>query len=248
MDMHIPLDKPAHPLHAKAFINTLKEVYQTFPSAFGCYGQKLESLVAQYCGSLYAFGMESTASAITFLTQKFGLVPGDHLLCSSYTSPHMISTLIRNNLTPIFVDVHENAFALNPELLEKLITPKTKGLLLSYPFGLPFSPHPFADFCKKNSLIFIENVESGLGSQFDHKNLGTFSDAGIIHFHPKKFLSLEEGCFVLTDRDDLIHSFQSQKQTSRMSDLNGMVGLWALQRQDEAIVRRKQLFERYHFA
>lgn len=259
--MKVPLAKPDHPESPTALLETLREIITSGRWSEGEFATSFEQRVAEISGSIYAVATNSGTSALEGLCEVAGFDAHSEVICPSYTFIATVNPILARRTTPVFADIDLDTFNLNLEEVEAKITSKTKGIVLVHQFGIPANGKAFADLCRKHGLVLIEDAACGLGSTYQEKAVGTFGLAGLLSFHPRKLLSTGEGGMVLTDDADLAARVRSignhgrpadRKLPSerighnhRMSEFQAAIGLWALDRLDEAKARRKSIAALY---
>ncbi len=246
----ISFEKPDHPDQAQAFLASLKDVFKNHSIEHKSLGNHFEQNLAQYCGSMYAVSSEARSGAIRSLLRFFGFKSNDQIICSPMTSSSIIASIIDMNLIPVFADICDPSMEMDIKHVEKLIDPKTKGVLYSYPYAYPQNIEPFIDLCRQHRLTLIENVEGGPGSFYNSKHLGTNSHAGILKFHPKSILNINKGGVIITDDDRLTQHLRNPNANAfdhlvRISQMHAAIGLWTMDHQVEALKRKEDICKRY---
>ncbi len=259
--MKVPLARPDHPESPTALLETLREILTSGRWSEGEFATAFEQRVAEISGSIYAVATNSGTSALEALCEAAGFDAHSEVICPSYTFIATVNPILARKTTPVFADIDLDSFNLNFDEVESKVNSKTKGIVLVHQFGIPANGQEFAELCRKKNLVLIEDAACGLGSFFQEKAVGTFGLAGLLSFHPRKLLSTGEGGMVLTDDEGLAdrvrsignHGRPSGKKLPservghnyRMSEFQAAIGLWALDRLDEAKARRKSLADRY---
>jgi perosamine synthetase len=260
----VPLSRPDHPDDPSALLSTLREIVLSGRWVEGEYAKSFEQRVAEECGSVYAVATNSGTSALELICEASGFEPSAEIICPSYTFVATANALLSRNLKPVFADIDLNTFNLDVKDVEKKITSKTRAIVLVHQYGIPAETTVFAELCKSRDLILIEDAACGLGSRDTKKCVGTYGVAGILSFHPRKVISTGEGGMILTDDEKLANLARSlgnhgRKMPDRgaservghnfrMSEFQAALGLWALDRMDEAVARRTTISNRYENA
>ena len=173
---------------------------------YGRYSRQFEKEFASYLGVEYALLVNSGSSAnlLAFMTLtspllgKRQLQRGDEVITVAAGFPTTVSPIIQYGAVPVFVDVDINTANLDPALLEKALSPRSKAILLAHTLGNPFDIKAIKDFCDKHSLWLIEDNCDALGSTYAGKLTGTWGDMGTSSFYPPHHLTLGEGGAVYT--------------------------------------------------
>jgi perosamine synthetase len=163
---------------------------------------------------------------------------------------------------PVFVDIDPRTFNLNPDLIERRITPRTKAILPVHVFGRPAEMGCILDIAERHNLRVIEDACEALGASFGGRHVGTLGDAGAFAFYPNKQMTTGEGGIVVTNDPALDRVFKSLRNQGRgdsgawlqhermgfnyrLSDINCALGLSQLTRVDEMLQARREVAEQY---
>mgnify|MGYP001262210837 CR=1 FL=1 len=248
---------PEHPEGARAYLNTLREIFKAYPSDPNQLPEILERKVAEAEGSAYACAFQSTSTALKVFFEFHGIGKGHQVLCPTYMPIEYVHAILRSGATPIFIDLVADRFEPSLPSAIRGITEKTRALVLFYPYGIPCDPSAFQRLCKDHDLRFVEVVPGGLGSSYRDKALGTHGDAGILEFHPKRASFTGEGGFVVTDDEGFsrfarkwllsrtVIETEPETPKKRISDFHAAIGIWHVDRLREADVRRARVVRAY---
>jgi perosamine synthetase len=157
---------------------------------------------------------------------------------------------------PVFVDVDEKTFNIDPECTERAITPTTKAIMPVHIYGQAADMNRICEIAKKYGLYVIEDAAQGIGVKFDGKPVGGFGDVGCLSFYADKTMTTGEGGMVLTNDDKLAEQcliLKHQGRTGRgmyfhehigynfrLTDLQAAVGLAQLSKLPTIIDRKKK--------
>ena len=133
------------------------------------------------------------SSAIYLILKNLNLKKNDEILTFSFNCLSSTSAITKAGLKPVWCDIKENYPSLDLEKCQKLISKRTKVLLLYYVAGYVQNPVEIKRFCKKNNLIFIEDVNCSIGSTYKKQQLGKFGDYSVYSFYPNRILSTING-------------------------------------------------------
>lgn len=168
---------------------------------YGRYSRQFEKQFAEFLAVPFALLVNSGSSAnlLAFMTLTSPLLGerqvrrGDEVITVAAGFPTTVSPIIQYGAVPVFVDVEESTANLDPALLEKAFSAKSKAVLLAHTLGNPFNLHAVKDFCDRHGLWLIEDNCDALGSKYDGKLTGTLGDMGTSSFYPPHHLTLGEG-------------------------------------------------------
>jgi dTDP-4-amino-4,6-dideoxygalactose transaminase len=198
------LDLKAH--HAPMideFDDAIREVIESSAFAGGPFVERFEEEFAAYCGSAYAIGVGSGTDALWLTLLALGIGEGDEVITVPNTFIATVEAIIHCKAQPVFVDVDENTFTMDPAKLEKSLTAKTKAIIPVHLFGQPADMDPILEFARANGLFVIEDAAQAHGAEYKGRNAGTLGDAGCFSFYPGKNLGAfgEAGAVVTNDTD-----------------------------------------------
>ncbi len=148
-----------------------------------------EESLAKYVGSKYALGVASGTDALILSLKACGIGPGDEVIVpavSFYSSAGAVSWV---NAKPVFVDVELDSFNINPNLIEKAVTSKTKGIIITHLNGRMADMNKISELAKKHNLFLIEDAAQAIGATYKGKPIGYYGDISCLSFNPSKILT-----------------------------------------------------------
>jgi len=162
---------------------------------------RFEQAWAKHIGTEYALLMSGggTAALMCGLV-GFGIGPGDEVLIPTYTFMATASAVLAVGAIPVLVEVDDSC-TMNPDDLEKKITPQTKAVIPVHMVGMPADMEKICNIAKKHNLKVLEDACQAVGGSFKGKKLGSWGDAGAYSFNVFKIIGAGEGGgFVTSDR------------------------------------------------
>src|SRR5881394_2658112 len=201
--MKVPfLDLKAH--HApltEEFDRAIREVIESSAFAGGPFVERFEEEFASFCGSSYAIGVGNGTDALWLTLMALGIGRGDEVITVPNTFIATAEAITYCRAQPVFVDVHEDTFTMNPAELERRLTKKTKAIIPVHLFGQPADMDPILDFARAHGLFVIEDAAQAHGAEYKGLKAGTMGDAGCFSFYPGKNLGAfgEAGAVVTND-------------------------------------------------
>lgn len=166
--MKVPfLDLKAHhaPLIGQ-FDRAIREVIDSSAFAGGPFVEGFEEEFAAYCGSEYAIGVGNGTDALWLTLLALGIGPGDEVITVPNTFIATAEAITYCNARPVFVDVDENTFTMNPAELNKVLTAKTKAIIPVHLFGQPADMDPILEFARAHGLFVIEDAAQAHGAEY----------------------------------------------------------------------------------
>ena len=157
-------------------------------------GQNVSSFekeIASYCGVDHAIGLASGTDALHLALRACGVKQGDEVITSPFTFVATAEAIAYCGANPIFVDIEPKTYNMNPSMIVKSITKKTKAILPVHLYGQACEMDQIMQIAKQNNLAVIEDCAQSLGAEYNNAKVGSFGDAGCFSFFPTKNL----GCF-----------------------------------------------------
>ncbi len=194
----------------------MKAVDELCDSQYFILGKRVEDFevkVAQYCGCKYAVGVSSGSDALLIALMVEGIGAGDEVITTPFSFFATVGAIARVGATPVFVDINENDFNINPDLIEAKITKKTKAIIPVHLYGQMAAMDKIMEIAKKHNLVVIEDGAQAIGSEYQGKRAGSFGDYGCFSFFPSKNLGgFGDGGIVTTnsqERYELLKMFRN---------------------------------------
>lgn len=184
----------------------LDAITETIESKWISTGPKcveLEEIFANALGAKYAVSVASCTAALHLSCILCGFGPGDEVICPSLTFAASVNCIRYVGATPVFCDITgKNNMNINPACIEKLITTKTKGIVVVHMAGFPADMDAIMTIAKKYNLKVIEDACHGPLSEYKGKKLGTIGDVSTFSFFSNKNISTGEGGILVTNNEE----------------------------------------------
>ena len=161
-----------------AVVQKLKKTTQMGESV-----EKFEIKIAKLFKKKYGLMVNSGSSALLLAFASMKLTPGSEIITPALTFATTVSSILQNNLVPVFIDVKESTYCIDEANIEKMITKKTKGICIPNLIGNIPNWKIIKKIAKKHNLITIEDSADALGSKLMGKSTGFFSDISITSFY-----------------------------------------------------------------
>lgn len=204
--MHVPFLnlKAQHDALRDEINAAIRDVIDASAFAGGPFVAAFEQDFAAYCGTQFAIGLGNGTEALWLALLGLGIGPGDDVVTVPSTFMATAEAITYAGARPVFVDVDEETSTLNPALLEKAITPKTKAIIPVHLFGQMADMDPIMEIARRRGLVVIEDACQAHGAEYKGKRAGSIGDAGCFSFYPGKNLgALGEGGAVVTNNEKL---------------------------------------------
>ncbi len=147
-----------------------------------------EEKFAKYVGAKYAIALNSGTDALVIAMKALGIGEGDEVITTPFTFFATAETVAMIGATPVFVDVCEDTYNIDPSKIEEKITDKTKAILPVHIFGQPVDMDAINAIAKKHNLYVIEDACQAVGSAIGDRMIGSIGDAACFSFFPTKNL------------------------------------------------------------
>jgi dTDP-4-amino-4,6-dideoxygalactose transaminase len=222
---------------------------------------KFEKDFAAYVGAAHGIGFNSGTSALHVAALLLNLGPGDEVITTPFTFVATSWALAYVGAKPVFVDIDEATFNLDPALVERALTPRTKAIVPVHLYGHPCDVDPLLEICRKHRLPLLEDAAQAHGAKYKGKPVGTFGELAAYSFYPGKNLGAcgEAGALV-TSRADFAARARSLREHGskeryyhdevgfnyRMEGIQGAVLNVKLPHLTAWTTRRRQIAHRYH--
>lgn len=180
----------------------IKEILAVLRSDYLTQGPKageFEAALADYCGARHAVVFSSGTAALHGAYFAAGIGPGDEIITSPITFAATSNAALYLGAHPVFVDTEPGTGNMDPALIEKAITRKTKAIVPVDYAGNPVELDLIRELAGKHGIMVIEDACHALGASYKGRKIGALSHMTVFSFHPVKPITTGEGGAVLTD-------------------------------------------------
>ena len=150
--------------------------------------KQAENWFKEYFKTKEVFSFNSGRSALYFILRAFGIEKDDEVIIQAFTCVAVPEPVMWLGAKPIYADI-DQSLNIDPGLLEKLITPKTRVIIVQHTFGVPANINAIKKITRKYNLRLIEDCCHALGAEYENKKTGTFGDAAFFSFGRDKVVS-----------------------------------------------------------
>lgn len=243
-----------------------REIFQAFQDqlircefTFGPELKEFEKNMKRYMGARYCLGTSSGTIALSMLLKAVGVGVGDEVITVSQTFVATIGSIIALGARPFFVDVLDD-FTMDPELIEKAITDRTRAIMPVHYSGCPARMEKIQEIARAHQLPVIEDACCAISGRINGKHVGTFGEGGAFSVHPLKNLNVwGDGGFVVTNSRDVYekilllrnHGLKNRDEVEifgyngRLDTIQAIVGNYLFPKIDEITDRRIYHARRY---
>ena len=193
--------------YAKIGADIEKAVCKVMQSGSYILGENVKALeqeLADYIKVKYTVGLNSGTDALHIALRALDIKKGDEVITTAFTFVATAEAIDIVGATPVFVDIDENTFNIDPEKIEAAITPKTKAVIPVHLYGQPCDMGKITDIAKCHNLRVIEDCCQAIGSSYNGQKVGSFGDIGCYSFYPTKNLgTMGDGGLITTNSEEL---------------------------------------------
>lgn len=195
--------------------NEINAVVDTIKSNWISTGPKCKEFEDKFASMLHvnhAISLANCTTALHLALDVLDIKSGDEVICPSLSFVATVNAIRYVNAVPVFCDITSNEnLNLDPEKIEKLITPKTKALIVVHFAGFPCEMDSILALAKKYDLKVIEDACHGPLSEYKGKKLGTIGDIGCFSFFSNKNISTGEGGMIVTNNNELAEKIKLKR-------------------------------------
>ena len=242
----------------KAVVDTLKSSHLTQGKSV----ESFEKAISEYVDVKNTVVFNSATSALFALYSTMDIKKGDEVITTPISFVATSNMFVALGAKPVWCDI-KNDGNIDENLIEKLITPKTKAIVAVDFGGKPVEHKKIHDIAQKYNLLYVDDASHAFGSEFYGQKVGSFADASVFSFHAiKPFTTGEGGCVVTNDGKlaKKLHLFRSHGIVKkelfksdmvqmgynfRMTEFQAALGLSQLKKVDDFIKKRNEIADYY---
>ena len=229
------------------------------------YNRRFEEAFAAYVGVKHAVSLPHCTAAIHLSLAAAGIGPGDEVIVPDVTWIASVAPVVYVGATPVFADIRKDTWCIDPRSVKAAITARTKAIIGVDLYGSMADWSEMRQIADRHSLLLIEDAAEALGSEYGGKKAGALGDTGVFSFHGSKTLTTGEGGMFVTNDDHLHQRVMTLRDHGRppgdklflnaevgfkykMSALQAAFGLAQIERVEELLARKRQIFQWYREA
>ena len=231
----------------------------------GVYAARFEAAFAAYVGRKHAICLPSCTAAIHLALLAVGVGPGDEVIVPDITWIASAAPISYVGATAVFAEVDERTWCLSVDGMRSCITSRTKAVIPVDLYGGMPDMDGVLELARKHGIAVIEDAAEAVGAEYRGRKAGSFGTASVFSFHGSKTLTTGEGGMLVANDAALIEralvlrdhgrrpgdkSFRSDEVAYKykMSALQAALGLAQLERVDELVAKKRQIFDWYEAA
>ena len=255
----IPISQPS--ISEMEISHVTDAVKSGWVSSLGPYIEGFERSFAEYCGTKYALTVCNGTTGLHLALLAVGVRPCDEVIIPDLTFVATANAVTYTGAQPVMVDIDPETLCLDPEAVERAITPRTRAIIPVHLYGHPAAMDAINMIASKNDLVVIEDAAEAHGAEYKGRRVGSLGRCGVFSFYGNKIITTGEGGMITTDdevlcqtakrlRDHAMHPIKRYWHGEigynyRMTNLQAALGVAQLKRIGEFSRRRREIMEWY---
>ena len=256
----IPISQPS--ITQKEIDYVTDAVKSGWVSSLGEYVEKFEKMFSEYCDTKYSLTTSNGTVALHLALAALGIKQEDEVIVPNFTFIATANSIKYLGGKVITADIDEETYCISPKAIEKAITSKTKAIIPVHLYGHPANMDEINKIAKENNVFVIEDAAEAHGADINGKKVGGLGDAGVFSLYGNKIITSGEGGIITTNnhalfekmkylRDQAMSSEKRYWHTEigfnyRMTNLQAALAVAQLERIDEMLDKRIEIFSWYH--
>lgn len=257
--MYYPIYKPTITNLEREYVSDA--VSSGWVSSIGPYVDKFEEGFAKFCGSKYCVSVSNGTNALFLALVALEIGAGDEVIVPDFSFIATANAVRHAGATPVFVDIDIDTLCISPKAFEAAITKNTRAVIPVHVYGHPAPMPRILDIASRNGILILEDCAEAHGAKVEMRSVGTWGNAGIFSFYGNKILTTGEGGAIVLDDIKLAqrlrllrdHAMSSSRRywheevgyNFRMTNLQAALGVAQLERADEIIEKKRDIFKWY---
>lgn len=258
MEPKIQISKP---VIGKAEINAVVKILESGNLSQGPVVKELERQFAEYCGAKYAIALSNGTATLHTALYALGIEEGDEVITTPFTFVATANSIMMQRAKPVFVDIEPDTFNIDPALIEKKITKKTKAIMPVDLFGHPYDVKAVNKIAKDHGLFTVEDAAQSIGAEYKGKRTGTLADIASFSLYATKNLTAGVGGMLVTNnkkvmekcklfrhhgqKEDTMYEYIEFGYNYRMMDMIAAIAIEQMKKAEKLTKQRQDNAARY---
>ncbi len=233
-------------------------------TSMGRFLDEFEQALASFIGVRHAVACASGTAALHVALQLLGVKPGDEVIVPATTFVATVNAVLYCQAKPVIVDVDPQTFNMDPAKLAEAIGGRTKAILPVHLYGRPCQMDKIMAIAESTGLPVLEDACESIGTRYKNKHTGTFGKFAAFSFNGNKLITCGGGGMLVTDDEELARQarhlltqarsdpleyiYDALGYDYRLTNLQAAVGVAQMERIEQMIERRRQIFQKYEQA
>jgi perosamine synthetase len=230
-------------------------------SSQGAYIPEFERSFSEFCQSRFGVATSNGTTALHLALLTLGIGPGDEVIVPALSFIASANVVVYTGARPVFADVDEKTWTLDPALIQPLITSRTKAIMPVHLYGHPTHMDPIMELARKHHLWVVEDAAEAHGAEYKGQKVGSLGDMGCFSFYGNKIISTGEGGMLVTNNEAWVEKARvlrdhgmskTQKYwhpllgyNFRMTNIQAAIGLGQMTKIEQLIVYKRQIADYY---
>lgn len=208
-------------------LDTITEVLDSGSYVLGENLAKLEKSIANFIGTSFSLGVANGTDALILSLLALDIGPGDEVITTPFTFFATAEAIAAVGARPVFVDIEDDTYNIDPDQIEGAITEKTKAIIVVHLFGKAADMTSIMNIAEKHELKVIEDACQSIGTEYKGKRTGAIGDIGCFSFFPSKNLGAFGDAGMITTNDKNLYKKikQLRNHGSEKKYVHSMVGM-----------------------
>lgn len=256
---HVSLAQPQ--LNGNEYKYLMDAFLSSWISSIGKYITLFEEKFAEYCGVQYGVTTSNGTTALHLALTALGIGKGDEVIVPDITFAATINAVIYTGALPVIVDIEDDSWCIDPDEIEKAITPNTKAIIPVHIYGQPCDMGRICEIAQEHDLYIIEDCAEAHGAEWNKKKVGSFGIISCFSFFGNKVITTGEGGMCITNNKELNDKMRMMRDHGmsrerkyyhevvgynyRMTNMQAAIGVAQLEHIDEILLWRSELEQKY---
>jgi dTDP-4-amino-4,6-dideoxygalactose transaminase len=225
--------------------------------------ERFETGFASYIGAAHAVGVANGTDALHLALRALDIGAGHEVIVPAHTAVPTIAAIEMSGAAPAFVDITRDRFGLDPALVERAITPRTRAIMPVHLYGHPADLGPLLEIARRRGIKLVEDCAQAHGARWQGHRVGAIGDVGCFSLYPTKNLgAIGDAGIVTTNDTSIAERLRELRQygwrgrqisetagfNSRLDELQAAILNVKLAHLDDGNARRRAIAERYRAA
>jgi len=221
---------------------------------------KFEEEFAKYCGVDYAVSTSSGTSALQLALLALGIKRGDHVITTPASFVATANSALHANAVPVFADIDLKNYNIDPNLLKKHVTDKTKAIIPVHLYGFPADMNEIMEFSREHQFVVVEDACQAHDAEYYGKKVGSIGDLGCFSFYSNKNMTVcGDGGMIVTNDEKTANIVAKLRNcgrsshyehdvigfTSRLNTVNAAIGRVQLRKLEDWTAKRRAIAKLY---
>ncbi len=230
-------------------------------SSQGKYIVEFEKAFSGFCGTRFGVATSNGTTALHLALLTLGIGPGDEVIVPALSFIATANVVVYTGAKPVFADVDEKTWTLDPSQLRSLITNRTRAIIPVHLYGHPADMGPIMELAEEYHLWVVEDAAEAHGAEYKGRKVGSLGHMGCFSFYGNKIITTGEGGMIVTDNPEWVekarilrdHGMSKERKywhpvvghNFRMTNIQAAIGLGQMNKLEKVIEIKREIADRY---